>query len=266
MKTIDLNADIGEADNPDWAAAEAAILSHISSANIACGGHAGDDASMRRTVRGAKANGVVIGAHPAYPDRENFGRRSLVLDEDIGEAELERSLTSQIVRLVEIAAEEGADVAYVKPHGQLYNDAVSDPRKATLIARTIARLDPDLVLLGGPNSEMGKAAREQGLSFVAEGFIDRRYSDDGHLISRKEPGAVIADQDARLAQARSLAMTGAVQTASGGRLDIQARSLCVHGDSAGAVETAKLARAAIEAAGVSIQPFISQSVIPQGAA
>lgn len=255
MKTIDLNADIGEADNPDWAAAEAAILSHISSANIACGGHAGDDASMRTTVRGALANGVVIGAHPAYPDRENFGRRSLVLGQDIGESELVRSLTAQIVRLVEIAADEGATVTYVKPHGQLYNDAVGDARKANLIARTIASIDSNLTLLGGPNSEMGKAARAHGLSFVAEGFIDRRYSDDGHLISRTQPGAVIKDQADRLDQACSLATSGEVQTASGGRLDIQARSLCVHGDSAGAVETARQARAAIEATGVVIKAF-----------
>lgn len=255
MKTIDLNADIGEADNPDWAAAEAAILSYISSANIACGGHAGDDESMRLTVRGAKANGVTIGAHPAYPDRENFGRRSLVLGKDIGEQELQRSLTQQIVRLVEIAAEEGSAVAYIKPHGQLYNDAVADRRKANLIARTIAAIDPGLILLGGPNSEMGKAATAHGLTFVAEGFIDRRYSDDGHLISRKEPGAVIKDQADRLDQARKLATTGEVRTASGGTLDIQARSLCVHGDSAGAVETARQARAAIEAAGVTIKAF-----------
>lgn len=255
MKTIDLNADIGEADNPDWAAAEAAILSHISSANIACGGHAGDDASMRITVRGALANGVAIGAHPAYPDRENFGRRSLVLDQDISESELVRSLTAQIVRLVEIAADEGAAVTHVKPHGQLYNDAVGDARKANLIARTIAAIDPNLTLLGGPNSEMGKAARAHGLSFVAEGFIDRRYSDDGHLISRTQPGAVIKDQADRLDQACSLATSGEVQTATGGRLDIQARSLCVHGDSAGAVETARQARAAIEATGVVIKAF-----------
>lgn len=255
MKTIDLNADIGEADTPEWEAAEAAILSYISSANIACGGHAGDDASMRKTVRGALANGVVIGAHPAYPDRENFGRRSLVLGEDIGADELTRSLSAQIVRLAEIAADEGAWLAYVKPHGQLYNDAVGDRRKANLIARVIADIDPKLILLGGPNSEMGKAAAAHGLSFVAEGFIDRRYSDDGHLISRTQPGAVIADQDDRLGQARRLATTGAVVTASGQTLDIKARSLCVHGDSAGAVETARQARAAIEAEGVTIRAF-----------
>lgn len=257
MKTIDLNADIGEADTPEWDAAEAAILSHISSANIACGGHAGDDRSMRKTVRGALAKGVTIGAHPAYPDRENFGRRSLVLDDDISEAELARSLTAQITHLAKIADEEGARIAYVKPHGQLYNDAVGDRRKANLIARVIADIDTKLILLGGPNSEMGKAAAAYGLSFVAEGFIDRRYSDDGHLLSRKIPGAVIADQDARMEQARRLASTGDVQTASGQSLNIKARSLCVHGDSAGAVETARQARIAIEAEGITIRAFAS---------
>ena len=255
MRTIDLNADIGEADNPDWAWAEAQILSYVSSCNIACGGHAGDDASMRTTVRAAVANGVAIGAHPAYPDRENFGRRSLVLDEDIGEAELQRSLTAQIVRLAEIAAEEGAAVAYVKPHGQLYNDAVTDARKAELIARTIAAIDSALVLLGGPNSEMGRAAGRHGLRFVAEGFIDRRYSDAGHLVSRANPGAVLDTQEQRLEQARRLATTGEVDTVSGKRLNIEARSLCLHGDSAGAVETARLARAAVEAAGVTVRAF-----------
>ena len=257
MKTIDLNADIGEADNPDWEASEAAILSHISSANIACGGHAGDDVSMRRTIKGALAHGVTIGAHPAYPDRENFGRKSLVLGEDIDAGVLAKSLMSQIVRLCEIASEEGAQVAYVKPHGQLYNDAVTDREKADLIAKVIADLDKDLILLGGPNSQMGEAAAAQGLRFVAEGFIDRRYSDAGHLVPRSEPGAVIKDQDDRLDQARRLASTGEVRTNSGNLLDIQARSLCVHGDSAGAVETARQARAAIEAQGVTIQAFAS---------
>ncbi|MGB6318151.1 MAG: LamB/YcsF family protein, partial [Litorimonas sp.] len=212
MKTIDLNADIGEADTPEWQASEAAILAHISSANIACGGHAGDAASMRRTVRGALENGVSIGAHPAYPDRENFGRRSLVLDKDIGEAELAESLSAQIRQLADIASGEGARLVHVKPHGQLYNDAVGDARKAALIARTIASVDADLILLGGPNSEMGRAAAAHGLGFVAEGFIDRRYSDDGHLVPRSVPGAVIADQADRLDQARRLATTGEVRT------------------------------------------------------
>jgi len=255
MNTIDLNADIGEADNPDWAASEAAIVKAISSANIACGGHAGDAASMRLTVRNAKTEGVTIGAHPAYPDRENFGRTSLVLGEDIEAKVLSETLRTQILDLAEICASENTTLAYVKPHGALYNDSVFDAEKADLIARVIADLNMGLTFLGGPNSQMGRAAKTHDLTFVAEGFIDRRYTDDGHLQSRKIDGAVIKDNEARLAQARALATTGEVQTASGKTLILRTGSLCVHGDSAGAVETAHQARAAIEAEGLIIKAF-----------
>jgi len=255
MKTIDLNADIGEADTPEWAASEAAIVSAISSANIACGGHAGDAASMRLTVRNAKAAGVTIGAHPAYPDRANFGRRSMIIGQDIEANALAETLRVQISNLKEICTEEGVPLAYVKPHGALYNDSVFDPQKADLIADVIARLNLGLAFLGGPNSQMGRAAEDHGLSFVAEGFIDRRYTDDGHLLSRKIEGAVIKDQAERLNQARSLATSGEVQTHSGQTLTLKTGSLCVHGDSAGAVETAKQARAILQAEGLTIKAF-----------
>ena len=252
---IDLNADIGEANNADWEWAEAQIVMAISSANIACGGHAGDDETMRTTVQACKANGVVIGAHPAYPDRENFGRKSLVLGQDIHASQLSRSLTAQIVRLTEIAAEHDMAVSYVKPHGALYNDAVKDMEKASLIAKVIKDIDPKLILLGGPNSCMQIAAQTAGLGFIAEGFIDRRYTDDGHLQPRSQDGAVIKDTQERLSQACRLAKDGTVESVTGNVLDIQARSLCLHGDSAGAVETAWQARKAIEALGIQIQPF-----------
>jgi len=161
MNTIDLNADIGEADNPDWAASEAAIVKAISSANIACGGHAGDAASMRLTVRNAKTEGVTIGAHPAYPDRENFGRTSLVLGEDIEAKVLSETLRTQILDLAEICASENTTLAYVKPHGALYNDSVFDAEKADLIARVIADLNMGLTFLGGPNSQMKPALLPQ---------------------------------------------------------------------------------------------------------
>lgn len=255
MNTIDLNADIGEADTPEWAASEAAIVSAISSANIACGGHAGDHTSMRLTVRNAKAAGVSIGAHPAYPDRKNFGRTSLVLGQDIDPKALAETLRTQILDLVEICKSEDVSVAYVKPHGALYNDSVFDAQKADLVATVITELKLDLAFLGGPNSQMGRAAADHDLRFVAEGFIDRRYTDDGHLLSRKIDGAVIKDQAQRLAQARSLATTGRVQTHTGRTLTLKTGSLCVHGDSAGAVETARQARAAIEAEGLKIKAF-----------
>ena len=255
MKTIDLNADIGEANTPEWAASEAAIVAAISSANIACGGHAGDETSMRLTVRNAKAAGVTVGAHPAYPDRDNFGRTSLVLGKDIEREVLKDSLRAQILTLAEICADEEARLAYVKPHGALYNDSVFDPIKADLIAEVISDLKLGLLFLGGPNSEMGRAAADHGLRFVAEGFIDRRYTNDGHLLSRKIEGAVIKDQSERLAQARALATTGQVRTHSGKTLSLHTGSLCVHGDSTGAVETAQQARAAIEAEGLTIKAF-----------
>jgi len=255
MKSIDLNADIGEADNPDWEASEAAIVTAISSANIACGGHAGDAVSMRRTVQNAKVAGVTIGAHPAYPDRANFGRTSLVLGDDIEIGSLKETLRTQILELAEICDQENARLAYVKPHGALYNDSVFDTQKADLIANVISDLQMNLTFLGGPNSEMGRAAKDHNLSFIAEGFIDRRYTDDGHLLSRKLKGAVLSDQTERLNQARSLATTGKVVTSTGKILTLHTGSLCVHGDSQGAVETARLARAAIEAEGLTIKAF-----------
>lgn len=255
MKSIDLNADLGEADNAEWARNEAEMLLYISSANIACGGHAGTEKSMRHMVRGAKENSVVIGAHPSYPDKAHFGRRSMTLGEDITREDLANSLMEQITRLAEIAAEEDSFISYVKPHGALYNDAVKDVEKANLIAEVIAAIDPKLIFMGGPNSEMGAAAKQHKLKFIAEGFIDRRYTDDGHLQSRSIDGAVIESQKARLIQAKKLVTMQSVTTASGKDLPLRVKTLCLHGDSAGAVETAQLARREIEATGVQIRPF-----------
>ena len=255
MRSIDLNADIGEADNADWAAAETAMLRYISSANIACGGHAGTEKSMRHTVRGAKQHGVVIGAHPSYPDKAHFGRKSIVVGTDITRDDLKASLLEQITTLAEIAAEEETFIAYVKPHGALYNDAVKDAQVADLIAEVITTIDTKLIFMGGPNCEMGLAARRHKLKFIAEGFIDRRYTDNGHLQSRAIEGAVIGSQKARLIQAKKLVTMQSVTTASGKELPIAVKTLCLHGDSDGAVETAKLARREIEGAGIKIKAF-----------
>lgn len=255
MKFIDLNADIGEATSAVGQKAEADILTHVSSANIACGGHAGTVDTMRATVRAAKLRGVNVGAHPGYPDFDNFGRKPMALGTDIAPETLRESLRSQIIALAEIAADEGMALTYVKPHGAAYNDAVGSVQHANIIAEVIAGIDPKLIFMGGPNSEMGNAAKRYGLEFIAEGFIDRRYTDDGHLQSRAIEGAVITDQSTRMAQAKSLVTTRSVTTASGANLKIEARSLCLHGDSAGAVETARLARETIEAAGVTVRAF-----------
>jgi len=255
MKSIDLNADLGEADNADWARNEAEMLLYISSANIACGGHAGTEKSMRHMVRGAKEHGVVIGAHPSYPDKVHFGRKSMLLGKDISAEALKASLLEQITTLAEIASQEGMFISYVKPHGALYNDAVTNANIAELIAEIVSTIDPRLIFMGGPNSEMGKAAKRHKLKFIAEGFIDRRYTDDGHLQSRKLDGAVIKNQKSRLIQAKKLVTMQSVTTASGKELSIEVKTLCLHGDSAGAVETARLARREIEAAGVQIKAF-----------
>ena len=255
MTSFDLNADIGEADTPEWIASETAILSAITSANIACGGHAGNIETMRNTARQATQENVAIGAHPAFPDRENFGRQSLVLGDDISATDLKESLYSQISDLVEVCASLGTQLRYVKPHGALYNDAVFDDYKAKLIAEVVAKMELGLSLLGAQNSEFGTAAKQFDLNFVAEGFIDRRYTDDGHLLSRKIEGAVLTDQKERIEQALSLTLSGQVKTQSGKMLDLTTRSLCVHGDSAGAVQTAKLARRALEEAGLKIEAF-----------
>lgn len=254
-RRIDLNADIGEAEDSAGIAAELSILRYVTSANIACGGHRGDDLSMARTVAAAVDNGVVIGAHPSYPDRANFGRRSHAIGIDIAAEDLVQTLFAQIVRLCEIAADHGARVAYVKPHGALYNDAVGSKIHADLVAGVVARLDRHLLLMGAPNSDMARAAKDFGLSFVREGFIDRRYTDDGHLQARSIDGAVIADTAARTAQANRLALRGEAVTASGKILHLSPQSLCLHGDSEDAVATAQNTRRSLEAAGVIIQSF-----------
>lgn len=251
-KHIDLNADIGEASTAEWAKSEAAILEHISSANIACGGHAGDTETMQKTVDGARAHDVCIGAHPGYPDKKNFGRLELMLGADIDPQVLIENLYTQVCRLMDISQ---GEVKYVKPHGALYNQAVSAPKLADLIGDVILRVDNTLIWLGGPTSEMTRAAKDRGLKFVSEAFIDRQYNDTGHLVSRSIDGAIIPTNEARMAQALSLAKDNCVTTRSGQKLSISAGSLCVHGDSAGAVETARLARKTLVAQGLTIRSF-----------
>jgi UPF0271 protein len=250
MKTIDLNADMGEAEDADGIASELAILKYVSSASIACGGHRGDADSMARVSREALDRGVRIGAHPAYPDRENFGRTSFVLGKDISEEDLRAELKTQINALKDIVAQQGTRLGYVKPHGALYNDAVKSADLSTLIVDVISGIDPALAFMGAPNSEMGKAATQRGLKFIAEGFIDRRYRRDGHLQSRSIDGAVIKTHAERMAQLHGLITTGEVETAGQNIIKLACDSLCLHSDSAGALETAASARDLIEAAGV----------------
>lgn len=230
MPVIDLNADLGEGDPHD-----AELLAIVSSCNIACGGHAGDAASMRTTIVSALSNNVAIGAHPSYPDREGFGRRSAYLAGD----ELQASLIAQINKLASIATEQGAALVHVKPHGALYNDAVNDRELADMVVSCVAATVPGAALVGLPDSEMQLAAARHSLHFIAEGFIDRAYRNDGQLVPRSEPDAVHKSLELVLPQAVSLV----------GKVD----TLCIHGDTPGAVEAATAVRDALEKQGVSIR-------------
>jgi len=223
---IDLNCDMGELED---GAHEAALMEHITSANIACGGHAGDDAIMERTARLALERGVRIGAHPGYPDRANFGRVEMAMTAE----EVARTVYEQITRLEAIVRRLGGEIAYVKPHGALYNVAVHGREVARAIGEGVARWNPRAVVFGLAGSPMLEVWREMGLEPAGEAFADRRYEPDGTLRSRKLPDALITDPRAAAAQAVRLAGEGRAQT------------ICVHGDTPGAVEILKACRQAL---------------------
>ena len=246
MAHIDLNADLGEGA-PD----DDELLRIVSSASIACGGHVGDAESMARTLRAAAANGVVIGAHPGYPDREGFGRESGFMRGD----DLYDSLTRQVTALADIAADLGTRLDYVKPHGALYNDALADRELADVIARVVAEAPGNLAMMGMADTELEQAARRHGLSFVAEGFIDRAYEPDGTLVSRKEPGAVHEDMNVATTQAIRLATEGRVTARNGDQITVRADTLCIHGDTPGAAEKARAVRDVLESQGIEIRAF-----------
>jgi len=244
MASIDINADLGEGDPFD-----AELLVLVSSCNIACGGHAGDTQSMRSTIEAAMRNDVAIGAHPSYPDREGFGRRSGFLAGDA----LYESLTEQVTALAEIAAQLGATLSHVKPHGALYNDAVLDRELADVIARVTAETAGAPSLVGMANTELQFAADRYGLEFVAEAFVDRAYEADGTLVSRSEPGAVHVDLAVSTTQAVGLAERGRVTARNGDVIDVRADTLCIHGDTPGAAEAARAVRDVLQSHGVEIR-------------
>lgn len=242
--TIDLNADLGEGE-----ATDALLLDIVTSCNVACGGHAGDAGSMARTMAAAIERGVVIGAHPSYPDRDGFGRRSGYTHAAALAVEIERQLGD----LAGVAARSGAVVRHLKPHGALYNDAADDPALAHAICEALSAVDPGMRLVGLPDSALEAAARDAGISFVGEGFVDRAYRDDGRLVSRSEPGAVYSDPALAAAQAVDITLHRSVTATTGERIALNVRTLCIHGDSPGAVDSAKAVRAALAAAGVAIR-------------
>jgi UPF0271 protein len=247
---IDLNADLGESFGAWKMGDDEALLRVVTSANVACGFHAGDPLVIDRTVALAIREGVAVGAHPGHFDLRGFGRRAMVVDA----LEVEADVLYQVGALAGFAHAHGGRLSHVKPHGALYNQAATDEALATAVARGIARFDSGLVFVGLASSAvMRRAAEKQGLRFAGEAFADRRYESDGTLVSRSAPDAVITDAREAAAQAVRIAERGLVQTRDGASVSLSAATLCVHGDTPGAVALAQAVRRALEAAGVTVR-------------
>ena len=230
-----------------------AMLGIVSSANVACGFHAGDPAGILQTLRRAAARGVAVGAHVAYPDLRGFGRRTM----DVASADLQADVIYQIGALQGLAAVAGTAVRYVKPHGALYNTIAHDERQARDVIAAIRAIDPTLPLVGLAGSPLLDWARQSGLRVIAEAFADRAYAPDGSLVSRREKGAVLHDPADVAARMLRLATEGLVTAIDGSTLRIKADSVCVHGDSPGAVAMAREVRALFERSGVAVVSFVS---------
>jgi UPF0271 protein len=243
MSSIDLNADLGEGVGDD-----AAMLEIVSSASIACGGHAGDADTMRATVRAAKTRGVVIGAHPGFADRENFGRKRLMLPPE----ELDQSIREQVRTLVEIAEAEGWPVRYVKLHGALANMAAEEPAVMALCLAAIEGLVQDVAVLAIDSSVQVEVAEALGYRTIREAYADRAYQFGGLLVPRQMPGAVLHDSDEIAERAVRLAVKGEIVAADGAVFSTTANSLCIHGDTPDAVAIARAVRDALASAGVEI--------------
>ncbi|MCF3641069.1 LamB/YcsF family protein [Rhizobium sp. TRM95111] len=251
MAVIDLNSDLGESYGAWRMGDDAAMLSIVSSANVACGFHAGDPAGILATVRAAAERDVAIGAHVSYPDRVGFGRR----DMDVTSGELVADVIYQIGALKGIAAAAGTTVRYVKPHGALYNRIAHDPRQGRDVIEGIRSIDPSLVLMGLAGSPILNLAREAGLAVVSEAFADRAYTPEGALVSRREVGAVLHDAELIARRMLRLAGEGTLEAIDGSTVRIDAQSICVHGDSPGAVAIAREIRRLFEAEGIEIRAF-----------
>jgi 5-oxoprolinase (ATP-hydrolysing) subunit A len=248
MAEIDLNADLGETVDGVPTADDDAMFAVVSSASVACGGHAGDAASMRASVQRARASGVAVGAHPSYDDRADFGRTP----QHPSPEDLRETLARQLDAL--LAA--GADIRYVKPHGALYHAVTVDPVQAAVVAAAVAILSARLgrgIPILGLDGRIADAATAAGLPFLREAFLDRGYRSDGSLVPRAQPGALLDDPVRVADRAVRLVRDGRVDIAGGGDIAVDAVSLCVHGDSPGAVAMARAVRAALEADGVEIR-------------
>jgi UPF0271 protein len=247
---IDLNADVGEGFGAWSMGADEALFEHVTSANVACGFHAGDPSVIDRTVASAVRAGVAVGAHPGYFDLRGFGRREM----RVPAAEVEADVVYQVGALMAFARWHGAPLSHVKPHGALYNQAADDGELAQAIARGVARVDRALVLVGLAGSlAMREAAAAAGLRFAAEAFVDRAYDARGRLVPRSRPGAVIGDPAAAAAAALRLARDRTVVAIDGRELAVEADTLCLHGDNPRALDVARAVREALSGAGLSVQ-------------
>lgn len=243
---MDLNADLGE--RPGAEAEDEALMRWITSANIACGGHAGDAATMAAAVSAALRRGVQVGAHPGYPDRDHFGRLALPLSA----AEIAATVAAQVRALDVVAAGLGAALVHVKPHGALYNLAARDAEAARAIAAGVASWRRDVILVGLAGSVMLEVFRNAGFRVASEAFADRRYEADGSLRSRSLAGALLDDPEAAAAQALSIATEGRVSAVGGAVVPAVADTLCIHGDTPGSLQIARAVRGTLEAAGVRV--------------
>ncbi|BCH66945.1 UPF0271 protein [Agrobacterium vitis] len=253
MAAIDLNSDLGESYGAWSMGDDAAMLAVVSSANIACGFHAGDPSGIWKTVKAAAENGVSIGAHVSYPDRVGFGRR----DMDVTSEELIADVIYQIGALKGMAAAANTRVTYVKPHGALYNRIANDARQGQAVIDAVKAIDPSLVLMGLAGAPILDLARTSGLSTVAEAFADRAYTPQGQLVSRREAGAVLHDAEKIASRMVQLARQGTLEAIDGSVIKVEAQSICVHGDSPGAVAIAQEIRRRFEAEGIAVQSFVT---------
>ncbi|MGN6677400.1 MAG: LamB/YcsF family protein [Streptosporangiaceae bacterium] len=247
----DLNADLGESFGTWTLGDDAALMEIITSANVACGFHAGDPLTLRKACGLAVSRGIVIGAQVSYRDLAGFGRREM----DVPHAELTAEILYQIAALDGIARAEGASVRYVKPHGALYHRVARDPVQGDALIQAVRAYDPSLPLLTKPDGQAAEIAWAAGLRVVTEAYADRASGADGALVSRGQPGAVLTDPDLVASRAVRMVTTGTVQAIDGTQVQLGARSLCIHGDTAGAVAMARAVRGALEQAGVTLAPF-----------
>ncbi|MEG0937080.1 MAG: 5-oxoprolinase subunit PxpA [Comamonas sp.] len=249
---MDLNSDLGESFGAWTMGDDAAMLDIVSSANVACGFHAGDAAGILSTLKAAKARNVVVGAHVAYRDLAGFGRRNM----DVASSDLVADVIYQIGALQGLAQAAGTTVKYVKPHGALYNTIAQDKRQAMDVITAMKAIDPSLVLMALAGAPLIGWARDAGLTVVAEAFADRGYTPQGALVSRREPGAVLHDEQLIAQRMLTLVREGVIEAVDGSMVRVEADSICVHGDSPGAVAIARNIRQRFEQEGVNIDSFV----------